>query len=182
MERVIVAKFEDESMETVRDENWNAHRQTQRSLKGRWTDKRARMIGKTILRRPREKSFQIPQPHRLEQRGRGRCLRTVRLPPGPVHEGDATEAVRVAVEDQDDPDLMVDAKIGPTPITNNEERATPNRRAESGKRRKNTDLFEKTKRWIRMKTPYGPSLRAVGTFFDDKASDWDQLDWSDFDP
>lgn len=39
MERVTVAKFEDESMETIRDENWKAHRQRQRSLRGRWTGK-----------------------------------------------------------------------------------------------------------------------------------------------
>ena len=32
-----------------------------------------------------------------------------------------------------------------------------------------------------MKTPFGPSLRAFGAFFNDKASDWDQLDWSEFD-
>ena len=29
---ITVAQFEDESVETVRDENWKAHRQTQRSL------------------------------------------------------------------------------------------------------------------------------------------------------
>ena len=42
------------------------------------------------------------------------------------------------------------------------------------------DLFEKTKRRIRMKTPFGPSLKAFGAFFDDKAADWDQLDWDKF--
>ena len=32
-----------------------------------------------------------------------------------------------------------------------------------------------------MKTPFGPSLKAFGAFFDDKAADWDQLDWNKFD-
>ena len=103
------------------------------------------------------------------------------VPPGPVHEGDTTEAVRVPVKNPDDPDLMVDTEIEPTLITNNEKLINLNRQAESGKRKKKADLFEKTKRRIRMKTPFGPSLRAYGTFFNDKASDWDQLDWSEFD-
>ena len=104
------------------------------------------------------------------------------VPTGPVHEGDTTEATRVPVEDLDDPDLMADTKIEPTPVTNNERTEKPNWwKNESGKRKKQADLSEKTKRRIRMKTPFGPSLRAFGAFFNDKASDWDQLDWSEFD-
>ena len=40
---------------------------------------------------------------------------------------------------------------------------------------------EKTKRRVRAKTPFGPSLKAFGIFTDDKAKDWDQLDWDRFD-
>merc|ERR1711920_685104 len=76
---------------------------------------------------------------------------------------------------------MVDTEIEPTLITNNEKLINLNRQAESGKRKNKADLFEKTKRRIRMKTPFGPSLRAFGSFFDDKAVDWDQLDWDKFD-
>ena len=87
------------------------------------------------------------------------------------HDGGTTEAVRVPVEDSDDKDLMVDTKTEPTPVTSNEKTTNPNWKAESGKRKKKVDLFEKTKRRIRMKTPFGPSLKAFGAFFDDKASD-----------
>merc|ERR1712113_738205 len=102
-------------------------------------------------------------------------------PPGPAHDGDMTEAARVAVGDRDDPDLMVDTEMHHPLVTDQERLLNMNRQAESGKRKKQTDLFEKTKRRIRMKTPFGPSLRAFGSFFDDKAVDWDQLDWDKFD-
>ena len=32
-----------------------------------------------------------------------------------------------------------------------------------------------------MKTPFGPSLKAFGAFFNDKATDWNQIEWADFD-
>ena len=81
-------------------------------------------------------------------------------PPGPAHDGDMTEAARVAVGGRDDPDLMADTEMDPPLVTNQEKLHNMNRQAESGKRNKQADLFEKTKRRIRMKTPFGPSLRA----------------------
>ena len=147
MERVTVAKFEDGSMETVRDDNWKAHRQTQRSLKGRWT-------GKTyFFPRPEGTSDGKDDPATAEGEttpdsstssagatGSGAMPLNRPMSSGPVHEGDTTEAVRVAVEDRDDPDLMVDTEIEPTLITNNEKLINMNRQAESGKRKKKADL------------------------------------------
>ena len=169
MERITVAKFEDGSMETVRDENWKAHRQTQRSLKGRWTgktyffprdqgtDKRADdpMTAEEVTRRDRSTSSAGATGSEAMPLNRSDLL-------GVIHAGDTTEAVRVPVEDPDDEDLMVDTKTEPTPVTNNEKMTNPNWKAESGKRKKKVDLFEKTKRRIRMKTPFGPSLKAFG--------------------
>ena len=70
----------------------------------------------------------------------------------PRQDGDTTEAVRVPVGDPDDKDLMVDIKTEPTPVTSNEKTTNPNWKAGSGKRKQKVDLFEKTKRRIRMKT------------------------------
>eukprot|EP00959_Pyramimonas_sp_CCMP1952_P298171 6236856-Pyramimonas_sp.AAC.1 len=54
------------------------------------------------------------------------------------------------------------------------------------KRKVKTDLIEKTKRKVRMRTNFGPALRSSSAFFNDKIADgdqvdWDKLDWENFD-
>ena len=76
---------------------------------------------------------------------------------------------------------MEDTKIQPTPVKIKEKPTTPNWKGGWGKRKQKQDLFAKTQRRVRMKTPFGPSLKAFGAFFNDKAKDWEQLDWDKFD-
>ena len=150
MERVTVANFEDESMETVRDDNWKAHRQTQRTLRGRWT-------GKTYFF-PRSKGTdektddvttagQGSRPDSSTSSG-GKAGSGA-MPLNRTHlqesrqDGDTTEAVRVPVGDPDDKDLMVDTKIEPTPVTSNEKTTNPNWKAGSGKRKQRSTYSRK---------------------------------------
>ncbi|CAK0867695.1 unnamed protein product [Prorocentrum cordatum] len=169
MERITVIKYEDGSEETVKDDNWNVHGKSTRSIGRRWT-------GRTYLFPIADKPEEMKVDQNDKEVIHEEAKKTVVEQVPETHEDNE--------KDQPSMDDIESEKVKTTKHTTAGEADLRRRIVE--KRKVKNDLFEKTKRRVRMRTNFGPALRRYCAFFNGKLADcdqldWDKLDWEDFD-
>ncbi|CAK0828505.1 unnamed protein product, partial [Prorocentrum cordatum] len=162
MGRITVIKYEDGSEETVKGDNWNANGKSTRSTGRRWT-------GRTYLFPIADKPEEMKVDQNNKEVIHEEAKKTVVEQVPETHEDNET--------DQPSMGDIESEKVKTTKQTFAGEADLRRRIVE--KRKVKTDLFEKTKRRVRMRTNFGPALRSYCAFFNDRLADGYQLDGED---